>query len=546
MKRTLSLLVCLTLLLASAAAGASSPADSIDWTEHATFTWWNRSSANDYYISYNENPVVTYLEEKFNVTFEFEEPVSGTEVDSLTLMLGTAQYTDVIDISAHGGPQELYADGVLMDIAPYLDAMPNLKAILDANEDFARDMYDDEGRILCLRNFMQEVPTPTFGLVYRRDILEEAAGGSVAFPSGEAQPTTIEDWEYMLPLYKQYFEDQGLVEYAALILGPQGFFPFGELTSSFGAFFNLYVEDGQVHYGPMEDAFFDYLVKMNEWYNKGWIYQDFASRTQDMFFMPNTQLTYGGAAGIWMGMPSSLGDRMGSPEEGIVFDVQPVVSPLVEGVGAENMIPVVTQTHLGDGTLGVSTACENPEKLLAIFDYMYGEEGGMLRYYGLTKEQIPQDDTVYAKAGLEDGAYWFDADGNFTFNPEMAPVGGPVLLSDLNGNRFPGYGPNQYEQAANDADTQAAYDTWSQYDAQSLKTVLPSTMAYTPEEEAARGGVQSAVIDYMSEMVPKFIMGTEALTPENWNAFKAELEAKGVLTMLEVDQQVYDRYIARD
>jgi hypothetical protein len=35
----------------------------------------------------------------------------------------------------------------------------------------------------------------------------------------------------------------------------------------------------------------NYAAKMREWYEKGYIYQDFASRTQDMFFMP-TRLSH--------------------------------------------------------------------------------------------------------------------------------------------------------------------------------------------------------------------------------------------------------------
>ena len=42
------------------------------------------------------------------------------------------------------------------------------------------------------------------GLVYRRDILETMTGGNIAFPSGNDEPTTVEDMDYMLELMKQY------------------------------------------------------------------------------------------------------------------------------------------------------------------------------------------------------------------------------------------------------------------------------------------------------------------------------------------------------
>lgn len=147
------------------------------------------------------------------------------------------------------------------------------------------------------------------GLVYRRDILETMTGGNVAFPSGSEEPTTIADWEYMLELMKQYFTAAGLPDYACLILPATGYFSTGELISGFGIGGTDYLkEDGSVGYGIAEDNFYNYLVKMKEWYAKGYIYADFAGRSQDLFYLPNTALTYGGSAGIWFG-PGAAGGR---------------------------------------------------------------------------------------------------------------------------------------------------------------------------------------------------------------------------------------------
>ena len=35
-------------------------------------------------------------------------------------------------------------------------------------------------------------------------------GGNVEFSSGNEEPITIEDWDYMLLLFKQYFEAAGM------------------------------------------------------------------------------------------------------------------------------------------------------------------------------------------------------------------------------------------------------------------------------------------------------------------------------------------------
>ena len=82
-----------------------------------------------------------------------------------------------------------------------------------------------------------------------------------------------------------------MAEYAGLIIPAVGYFSTGELMAGFGIGGLQYVEDGTVKYGISQDAFYDYLTKMKEWYSQGYIYSDFASRTDDMFFLPNTALT---------------------------------------------------------------------------------------------------------------------------------------------------------------------------------------------------------------------------------------------------------------
>ena len=87
------------------------------------------------------------------------------------------------------------------------------------------------------------------GMVYRRDILDTMTGGYVAFPSGNDEPSTVADWEYMLPLMKAYFEAAGFKDYAPLILPSAGYFTTGEMENGFGASGDFYVVNGEVKYG---------------------------------------------------------------------------------------------------------------------------------------------------------------------------------------------------------------------------------------------------------------------------------------------------------
>jgi len=518
----------------------------IDWTTHETFSWWINSSANDYYAGYSDNSVIKYLEEKFNVSFEFEEPVSGTEFDAISLMFGTGQYTDLVAMNQYlGSWDELLEDGVIVDIADYLDYMPNLSARMEADPGFKAHLYNDDGQILSINSYPEESRKSWCGLVYRRDILEEMTGGNVQFPSGKDEPETIEDWEYMLPLFKEYFENLGLVEYAPFILPYNGYFGFGEMADSFGIAYNFYVDETTVYFGAAEDGWREYLTKMNEWYKAGYIYQDFASRTQDMFFQPNPALLYGNAAGIWMGMLSHLGSAMSDPESDVVYDVRPLKSPVAEGRTVADQLKRNTPPSQGTGlNYIVTTACKNPEKLLAILDYMYSDEGGMLTAYGLTRDQIPAGDTIYKANDLDEGTYWFDENDNFIYNPLMDAAGGNLSSANFAGEKIPGYIRNSYGNMMASDEMKNAYDKWCGSDDLTVKMSLPDISA-TEEEKEATLGIEVELFNYTMEMTPKFIVGTESLDDESWNNYLAQLEAFGLSLMLETNQARYDRYLSR-
>lgn len=101
--------------------------------------------------------------------------------------------------------------------------------------------------------------------MYRRDILETMTGGQVAFPSGTEDPSTIEDWEYMLDLMKKYFDASGMPETAGLIIPATGYFSTGELMAGFGIGGVDYIDnDGKAKYGIAEDTLYNYLTKMRE------------------------------------------------------------------------------------------------------------------------------------------------------------------------------------------------------------------------------------------------------------------------------------------
>ena len=509
------------------------------------------------YTSYSDNPIVQYLNEKFNVTLEFQQPAQGGEADQFNLMLGTGDFTDVMEISNKGSTtvQKLYEDEVIYDLAPYLDEYaPNFKKFLEEHEIYKKAYYTSDGKLFTVPMHLKDMDDYTEiwgGFLYRYDILDKMTNGNVQFPSGNEDPTTVDDWTYMMKLMKEYFEQQNLKDYACLIIPSSGYVATGELTNGFGTYTSFYMDGDTVVYGPTTQQYYNYLKQMNEWYEAGYIYQDFASRTGDSFYAPNPSLVNSGAVGIWYGTVGQLSDALeASGVEGA--DVRACASPLdvKNGQdGSDSGINMLYGNAVSMDAAGfvVSTECSEEKliKFLQVCDFLFTEEGSMLASYGLDQEHGSADNEVYQKIGLEDGAWWYDENGNFVMNPVIDNASDEFCGNDyyntITGYRLPGMRTYQYTLERQPEKDVKASQIWGQY---GFESTYPSAVQKTTAEAKELGDLAAQYGTELDTRTVKFIMGTEKLTPESFEEFCASMESLGTIRGTEIKQIEYDRYIS--
>jgi putative aldouronate transport system substrate-binding protein len=67
----------------------------------------------------------------------------------------------------------------------------------------------------------------------------------------------------------------------------------------------------------------------------------------------------------------------------------------------------------------------------------------------------------------------------------------------------------------------------------------------TPSDSSAAeyAKIQTSISSYANEMMFKFIVGEESL--DNFDKYIAELNNRGLETMIRITQETYDRYLAR-
>lgn len=544
MKKLVSLLLVAVMVAALFVGGASAAGSD-------AITIWQVNDDSNFFVDYNSHPITLFLEEKFGIDLEFQLPPAGGEGDAFNLMVSTGEFTDVVSLGTYGNftAQQLFEDGYIRDLAPYIaQYMPNYTKYLDEHPKYRSAITTEDGNIFGL---VMASPTEDEvmwgGLVYRRDILETMTGGNVSFPSGNEEPTTIADWEYMLDLYYQYFQAAGMPDYACLILPYNGCFGTGELVSGFGIGGpNQYIMDGEVKYGVQEQGYYNYLAKMAEWYAKGWIYQDFASRVNDIFYLPNTALTYGNGAGIWFGGNWQLGDAMSMPEYGLFYDVQPMSTPVDTANGITEAHSLMTWTNFNTNTgLGISVNCPEEKMIqyMTAMDYFYSEEGANIVSYGLSDKEAPNNATMIAN-GLEDGMWHVNAEGNLEYNPKVLDENGALIAGagDLYGVRFPGIKHQDLHKSTLKEIELKADKAWAGC---GRDWNYPAEIALNSEQQSVIQRYYTDVTDAVNEFTVKVITGQTELNEQTWAEFQSRLESVGVNELKDVYTEAYAAFQAK-
>lgn len=507
------------------------------------FTIWMPSFPTDYYSDYSENAIVQYINERFDLKLRFQQPAAGTEQEAFNMLISTGEYPDMMALQySTVSAQILLDEGIIINLMNYIDSMPNFKAILDNDEEARKAFLTDDGKLLALPVFYSQSRAMWGGLVYRRDILETMTGGYIAFPSGKDVPTTVEDWNYMLPLFKTYFEAAQMPQFAPLMIPYNGYFPTGELVSGFGIGPSFYMEGETVKFGPTEQGFYNYLKQMNEWYQAGYIDADFASRVNDPFYLPNTSMTYGAAAGSWFGLSSQLGDSMSMPQYNLFVKVKAMSSPLDSANGVTTASVRMTDPRIQANTsYVVTTACEDVPKLLSTLDFLFSEEGSKIKALGLDEAHGAKDNSIYQAAKATEGV-WTEENGTIIRN-ERILVGGDLgaaqVIEALTDQRLPGVGyiVPEVNVEANEADA-----IWQQYPADGN---YPAFTSRTLEEDEFYNKHYNDITDYLNSMVPRFIMGVEELNESSFQTFVDQLNKYGAAELTSIYQNAYDRYMAR-
>jgi len=474
--------------------------------------------------SLSDVAMVQEWEKKTNVKFDFEHP-TGTGADAqqqFGVMVASNVLPDLIVWNMsnfQGGPAKLFQDGTIIKLNDLIDQhAPNLKKILQEYPLIAKQIKADNGDIYVFPNlkFGDHGKYKTFsGQMIRKDWLDEL---------GLQLPETIDEWEIVLKTIK---EKKGVIPYTSekdMLLGSKSSMDF---IGAYGIGKDFYLNGDKIQYGPLQPAFKDYLARMQKWYKEGLIDPDYASNDNKA---KEAKITSGKAAATFGYIGGSMGAWLPSLQQA---DPKAMLSAAQYPVMNKGDEPKFTETGWDYSNTGaiITSANKNPEATIKALDYLFSEEGAMLKNFGI-------DGTTYT---LVDGQPKFT--DLIMKNPDGLPIGQAMAKNFIANYPFPGPDDDRYNDQYYSLDAQKeAVKAYAKFAKNSASVLIPP-VSLTPEEASEFSKIMTDVDTYRSEIVTKLIMGTSSL--DSFDKAIEQFKKMGIERAIEIQQAAFDRFNKR-
>jgi len=586
MKKALAVIFTLATIICIVSCGGKTGGKSAN--ETVEITWWiPRGEDSTYYMSYDDNPAVRYLETmQFNgknIDLKFSVPISGSERDNFNTLLMTEDYCKVFDMSyCTSSPEELVNDGIIWDLTPYMkEYMPHYMEIIENDPFLAPYVYNivnGEKKVLSLYSITYEILGNFMGLNYRRDWVAKYGKNpftgaaftygytdpadyntyydDVVFPNGTSDPIYVSDWEWMFGIFEKAIANLGITDGYCISLYFKGYSEAGgNFASAFDGGTHMWFRDkfGNAAFNGSSEAMKTYIQMMNSWYRKGWLDKNFAERTSDQVFAIDSAKINSGKIGAFIGRRGNTGGQMDNGDkltEGImIYGARPVINDVYGSDAMKNNEPYsLYQYSRLRGNLCISKKAseEDLKTILSMLDYLYTEEGGCLLAFGMTKEQndVLQDPT-YTKYYLTNGAFNREtlADGSMAYHRDEKLLDDNDLASAMAAKRLTiGYYSKGFVPALNESYTKCALQAMAEWDYYYNTGYIDKALRnqFTSDEAATYSKVYANIDTYMSQNIPKFITGALDVNGADWDNYVKMLNKYSPNKVTAIYQRIFD------
>ncbi len=486
--------------------------------------WYPQGSSIGTLADFNESEFFQWMEEKTNVHINFIVPAVGEEAQNFKSLFTTddlpdIMYTQPATQNYRDGMDAAIEDGYIVDLTQYLDLMPNYVSWLNSIPTAKQDIFTDSGKMYGFWSFWDNMEDgyADQGISIRKDFLDKV---------GMDIPTTYDEWEAVLTAFK----DQLGIE-APLYTSKYGI-DYGEFMAGYGIAPYFYQVDGTIKYGPLQDEYKDYLTLLHDWYTKGLLDPDFATRQSTGVAADNDMILNDkiGALVDWgTRMTDAYVSRGASNPE---FYAQACPQPKKSASD-----PDPAWREVGNNYHDIQAVCvlisaqsEHIEEAIKWVDSFYAKDVYLNANYGIDSEE---------------GTVWYAADDGHRIGDYDFRYSNPDGLDSATvAAKYWAKNPPIRVEAAQieqmPEDRAASYKVWSQYPS---KNYIPVTVTMTADESTEYATYYADIETFVQENNVKFITGEKSL--DEYDAYREQLKSMGIETCISLRQAALDRYNAR-
>ena len=469
------------------------------------------------------NASYTKIFEDTGMSVHFTVPASGAEVEQFNLMIASGNYPDLIIGSQAttypGGFDSALDDRAFFDLTPYIEEyMPNYYAAINANEQVAKEATTNTNRIpavfyiYCPEYDGRELQW--WGQAIRKDILDAI---------GKEVPTTVEEWEDVLRAMKDYGVEvpYSMVNTTGMDSALLAGFGIAKAPFDWQSRINVYADDeGNLHYGAVEEGYKDYLTMMNRWYADGLLDPEFMTRswftTADTIYSMYGNGQIGACYQLDGILPTMVATLASINPDG---ETLAVPAPL----GPDGNLPKVSigKLYAGTGTWwAITENCKDPLLAMNFLDYCCSPEGVIVTNYG----------TEGYSFEMVDGVPTFT---DVVLKAETGSSDGWRLNAALNLKII---GQEKYTNLQfKDPEIQEWDRVWTE----SVDT-YSTVYDLTADEELEIAAIMNDISTYAQEQTIKAIIDADALA--NWDNTVQQIWNMRLQDALDIYQTGYNRY----
>ncbi len=397
--------------------------------------------------------------------------------------------------------------GQLIDLLPLLEEnAPNLWALLQENPDWLKAITLPNGKVGALPALQELAPQNAMWI--NKAWLDKL---------GLQEPTDMESLTKVLRAFRDRDPNGNNKkdEVPMLFLGSWELKFFSHAWGVVANDYNIYLADGQVHYWPQEDSFFELARTMRDLYAEelldpnGFATSDAIRCVTDS----DADITYGA---FFAPTPLTLLPYTNGTENYVVMGPFEYEGKAVY----RDLIGQVTR-----GTFAITSACEDPAALLRWVDILYTEEGAI--------EAMAGEEGVNYAYREEDGRW------DWVGGAETLGLTGLAELTVYESGDMPWLFPLAFNDKYVEANVGRMNAELSSLQAQTVKPFPTYTL--TEEENAYVGSLQLELGRYVDEMLARMVIGEIKINDETKAEFLSGLEERGVADMIAFWQEIAQR-----